>query len=77
MSLRDEMPTTAAFVDAMRDAFGRGEVNAWVLGKNGGQMWASENGREYGERLELGTRSITADAFIRLGKLNLKQEGKP
>ena len=44
MSLRKEMPTVAAFVDSLRDAFGAETVTDWMRGKNGGGFCAWENG---------------------------------
>ena len=43
-SLRDEMPETAAFVDALREAFGEEAVTAWMRGQDGGWFCARENG---------------------------------
>ncbi len=43
-SLRDDMPKTAAFIDALREAFGVETVTAWMRGQNGGRFCARENG---------------------------------
>ena len=43
-SLRDEMAQTAAFVDALREAFGEETVTSWMLGRDGGCFCAFENG---------------------------------
>lgn len=50
--LRDTMPETAAFIDAMREAFGADEINASIRAGMEGQptFWASENGVEIGTR---------------------------
>ena len=51
-SMRQSMPITAAFVDALRDAFGRAEVDGWIAhGIRHGGFWARENGHEIGRRL--------------------------
>lgn len=52
MSLREAMPQTAAFIDAMREAFGVAEVNAQIKrGMAGGtEFYARERGREIGRR---------------------------
>lgn len=51
-SLRQSMPTTAAFIDAMRDAFGADAINAQIKAGIAGQptFWAKENGQEIGTR---------------------------
>lgn len=41
--LRARMPLTAAFVDALRDAFGENYVNGWLRGEDGGWFCAVEN----------------------------------
>jgi hypothetical protein len=46
-SLRDEMPATAAWVDAFRDAFGEEAVTAWMRGQDGGWFCAEENGNRW------------------------------
>lgn len=50
MSLRDEMPDTAAFVDAMRAAFGADAIDASIRAGIKGEttFWASEVGRTVG-----------------------------
>jgi len=50
--LRHSMPETAAFIDAMRDAFGAEMINAAIKAGIDGQptFWASENGQEIGTR---------------------------
>ena len=50
-SLRDAMPETAAFIDALRDAFGKDSINIEI--KKGvaglpGHFHAVENGQEVG-----------------------------
>lgn len=49
-NLREEMPLTAAWIDAMREAFGVDHINAQIKkGINGGQAFhALENGVEVG-----------------------------
>lgn len=50
MSLRDAMPDTAAFVDALRDAFGAAVVDASIRAGLAGQttFYAEEAGRPVG-----------------------------
>ena len=38
------MPATAAFVDALREAFGEETVTTWMRGQDGGWFCARENG---------------------------------
>ena len=49
-SLREEMPQVAAFVDAMRAAFGKGAIDAQIRRGMQGEpvFYAQENGREVG-----------------------------
>ena len=51
-SLREDMPVVAAFIDDLREAFGRDAIDAQIrLGMAGhGTFWASENGIEVGSR---------------------------
>lgn len=48
--LRQAMPETAAFIDAMRGAFGAEQINAVIRAGMDGQpmFWARENGNEVG-----------------------------
>jgi hypothetical protein len=46
-TLRREMPETAAFVDALRKAFGSEEVSNWMRGHDGGWFCAWENGKRW------------------------------
>lgn len=50
--LRQSMPETAAFIDAMRDAFGADMINAAIRAGIDGQptFYACENGQEIGTR---------------------------
>ena len=47
MTLREEMPRVAEFVDALRSAFGAHMVKDWMLGRGGGWFCATENGRRW------------------------------
>lgn len=47
MSMREEMPLTAAFVDELRAAFGFHVVNAWMRGQDGGSFCSRENGKRW------------------------------
>ena len=75
-SLREVMRISSGFVDSMRAAFGADEVNGWLLGRNGGAFWASENGHEWGERPALGAQAMSLYAYERLGQPRL-QTRKP
>ncbi len=50
MSLREEMPIVAAFIDEMREQFGKAEIDAQIRKGMAGLpvFWASENGHEVG-----------------------------
>jgi hypothetical protein len=50
--LRDSMPNVAAFVDAMRDAFGAEEVNEMIRRGGAGEpvFFAEEAGQTFGTR---------------------------
>lgn len=52
MNLRSEMPVTAAFIDALRDAFGAEEINAQIRRGMRGEttFYAKKGGREIGRR---------------------------
>lgn len=48
-SMREAMPKVAAWIDALRDAFGREEVDRWIRdGMANGSFRAEENGRVIG-----------------------------
>lgn len=51
-SLRETMPETAAFIDAMREAFGADQINASIKAGIDGQptFYACENGVEVGTK---------------------------
>lgn len=60
-SMRDSMPTCAAFIDSMREAFGGDQVDPSIrAGMRGeaGKFWAREGGHE------LGTPPGQADAYF-------------
>jgi hypothetical protein len=44
MTLRDQMPRVAAWIDELRLAFGAEVVNGWIRGRDGGWLCARENG---------------------------------
>ena len=50
MTLRDEMPATAAFIDALRAAFGRDAIDPSIRDGMRGRagFWAEEGGRQVG-----------------------------
>lgn len=49
-SMRESMPVTAAFIDELRAAFGRAEIDGQIRAgmKGAGCFWASENGHTVG-----------------------------
>lgn len=54
MSMRDQMPETAAFIDSLRSAFGEASINEQIRkGLNGEPtFYARENGHELGTPLK-------------------------
>jgi hypothetical protein len=72
MSLREEMPQTAAFIDAMREAFGAEAINPQIKkGMAGvpGFFYAKENGHEVGTPAPPARIEISA-ADMQLGPFN-------
>ena len=51
-NLRAEMPTVAAWIDELREAFGADQINPQIKAGIDGQptFWARENGQEIGTR---------------------------
>lgn len=50
-SMRLAMPKVAAFIDDLRAAFGKAEVDAWIRqGLKDGTFYAAENGHVIGKR---------------------------
>lgn len=48
--MREHMPVVTAFIDALREAFGRDEVDGWIRdGLRDGTFRASENGHYIGK----------------------------
>ena len=49
---REQMPQTAAFIDSLREAFGKDEIDAQIRkGMKGGiEFYASEGGITYGTK---------------------------
>ena len=64
MSLRNEMPLTAAFIDLAREAFGAESVNAAIrkgIGGLPGHFHATEAGIEVGTPIPESGASFTLD----------------
>lgn len=64
MSLRNAMPETAAFIDAMRDAFGADQINPQIKKGVAGipnNFHATEAGRTSGAAFEAPGASFTLD----------------
>lgn len=64
MSLRDDMPQTAAFIDALREAFGKDAINAEIrkgIGGLPGHFYASENGFTSGTPTPEPAASVAGD----------------
>lgn len=64
--MREAMPTVAAWIDELREAFGAATVNRAIRnGVAGGSHFsASENGHRIGEDLPLGHEVSLADIVI-------------
>jgi hypothetical protein len=64
--LRQTMPTVAAWIDELRDAFGADTINRAIRnGVAGGSHFsASENGHSIGEPLPIGYEVSLADMVI-------------
>ena len=58
--MRETMPTVAAFIDAMRDAFGAQAIDQAIRDGMAGQpgFYAEEGGRTIGTRLEYRTEVV-------------------
>lgn len=74
-SLREIMPTVAAFVDEMREAFGVDTINAEIRRGMRGEygFWAKENGHEIGTRFPEPKYVVTAAQMV----LKEPEEEKP
>ena len=70
--LRQAMPTTAAFIDAMREAFGAAAINCQIKAGIDGQptFWAKENGQEIGTRAPHSAERAVALSDTIIGPLN-------
>lgn len=70
--LRQSMPTVAAFIDDLREAFGADMINAAIrTGMDGqGTFRASENGNEVGSILAIDPEKTVSLAEIHLGPFN-------
>jgi hypothetical protein len=66
MSLRDAMPITAAWIDELREAFGREGIDAEIRkGMNGVPgFWARENGREVGTRFPPAVAEVSGAEMV-------------
>lgn len=65
--MREAMPLTAAFVDAVRDAFGRDTVDGAIRSgmQGGSDFYASENGYQIGSPLFVSPEtSVSLDRMI-------------
>ena len=58
--LRETMPTVAAIIDDLRDAFGADVINPSIKGGMAGvpTFYARENGQEIGTPLDLASRRV-------------------
>ena len=58
--LRETMPTVAAIIDDLRDAFGAEDINPSIKGGMAGvpTFYARENGHEIGTPLDLAGRKV-------------------
>jgi len=65
--MRDSMPEVAAFIDAMREAFGKEHIDGQIrLGMQGARntFYATENGHEVGTKFTEPKSFITADKMV-------------
>lgn len=64
--LRLAMPTTAGFIDALREAFGASQIDRSIRAGIDGQptFWACENGQEIGTRATPPGASFTAEQCL-------------
>lgn len=72
-SLREVMPQVAAWVDELRECFGRAEIDRQIAGGMAGRptFHASENGMEIGTPIEWdAARAINAGQMV-IGKPNV------
>lgn len=54
-SMREVMPKTAEWIDALRFEFGQADVDAWIRqGMKDGSFRATENGQTIGGKREAG-----------------------
>lgn len=62
-SLRETMPETAAWIDALREAFGADSINDSIRRGLKGEptFWASEGGTEIGTRPNWANKAKTGD----------------
>lgn len=75
-SMREEMPAVAAFIDALREAFGATEIDGQIRKGMRGEptFYASENGHTVGTKLERG-RAIKWDELGISYEVNVKTIG--
>ena len=66
------MPETAAFIDAMREAFGAENINPSIKAGLNGQptFWAKENGQEIGTRAPHSPERTVSLADTHIGPFN-------
>lgn len=66
MSLRDEMPITAAWIDGLRAAFGRDAIDGQIRRGLRGEaaFYAAEGGRTVGTRAAERGRTVSAAEMV-------------
>lgn len=77
--LRETMPTVAAIIDDLRDAFGADVINPSIKGGMAGvpTFYARENGHEVGTPLDLMGRKVVSGVDMVLGtSAALLEKGK-
>lgn len=58
---RDEMPLVTAWIDSLRDAFGKEAIDQAIRqGMKEGTFWAIENGKVIGRPPEIARRQVEA-----------------
>lgn len=68
--MRQAMPETAAFIDALRETFGAAEINAAIKDGIAGHptFWAKENGHEIGTKEQEQTNRCVSISDIQINR---------
>jgi hypothetical protein len=67
---REDMPMVTAFIDSMREAFGKKDVDRMIeVGIREGGFYAAENGHTVGKPLPEPQSEMSADQWLRLSAM--------